>query len=69
MSAHDQRRRVAAAEERVNLALAELSAPNPFATGTFRHFREAEDRHEALVNAEADLLREQAKLSAMEQNQ
>lgn len=69
MSLHDQRRRVAAAEQQVNLALSELSAPNPYAAGTFRHFREAEDRHEALVNAEADLLREQVKLSAMEQNQ
>lgn len=62
----EQRRRVIAAEIEVAYATAALSAPSAFPKGTLERFAEAEDRHEALVNAEAALLRERAALSELE---
>lgn len=66
MSVHDQRRRVIAAEIEVAYATAALSAPSAFPKDTLERFAEAEDRYEALANAEAALRREKAALSEQE---
>lgn len=65
-AANEQRRRVVAVEVDVAHALVAISAPSAFPAGTRERSAEAEARHEALIAAEATLLRERALLSEME---